>query len=114
MSMILTPSLARRKSLAEPQQRLMDDFWEALESANLMDLGFKGYPYTLNNRRPGVANTKQRFDRAVSNATWRDKFPLSTVTHLLSHASDHVPIILETNSAAKSRVQTRRILVTLG
>jgi len=72
-----------------------------LESANLMDLGFKGYPYTWNNRRPGVANTKQRIDRAMSNAAWRDKFPLLTVTHLSSHASNNVPIILQTKSAAK-------------
>ena len=37
----------------------------------------------------------------MSNAAWRDKFPLSTITHLSSHASDNVPIILQTKSAAK-------------
>lgn len=96
-------SSVEKLSRTPPQQRLMDDFREALESANLMDLGFKGYPYTWNNRRPGAANTKQRIDRVVSNVAWRDKFPLSTVTHLSSHASDHIPIILQTKSAAKWR-----------
>ena len=58
---------AEKLSRTPPQQRLMDDFREALELTNLMDLGFKGYPYTWNNRRPGAVSTKQRIDQAVSN-----------------------------------------------
>lgn len=41
-----------------PQQKLMDDFHEALDLANLVYLGFQGYPFTWNNRRPRHANTK--------------------------------------------------------
>ena len=80
---------------------MMDDFREALELANLMDLGFKGYPYTWNNCRPGAANTKQRLDRVVSNAAWQDKFPLSMVTHLSTYTSDHIPIILHIKCSGK-------------
>lgn len=61
-------SSTEKLSRTPPQQRIMDDFREALEMTNLMDLGFKGYPYTWNNRRPGVADTKERLDRAMSNA----------------------------------------------
>ena len=39
-------SSTEKCSRISPQQRMMDDFREALELANLMDLGFKGYPYT--------------------------------------------------------------------
>lgn len=98
-------SSAEKLSRTPPQQRLMDDFREALELPNLMDLGFKGFQYTWNNRRPGAANTKQRLDQAVSNEAWRDKFPLSIVTHLSSHASDHIPTILQTQCARQWRAK---------
>lgn len=77
----------------------------ALESCKLADLGFIGYPYTWNNRRPRVANTKERLDRAVANDGWREKFPASTVTHLFSHASDHRPLVLQ--NKADKRVLNR-------
>lgn len=41
-----------------PQQKLMDEFREALDLAGLGDLGFLGYPFTWNNRRLEIANTK--------------------------------------------------------
>ena len=72
----------------------MDAFQEALDNCQLEDLGFRGYQYTWNNKRPGDANTRQRLDRATTTTDWRVKFPRSTVTHLSSHASDHLPIIL--------------------
>ena len=40
-------------------------------------------------------------DRAVATEDWRDKFPLTTVTHLSSHASDHALIILQTRTGRK-------------
>ena len=77
-----------------PTQQL-DAFREALERCNLIDLGFIGYPFTWNDRRPGAANTKERLDRAVVNQVWRSKFPGTTITHIISHALDHLPLILQ-------------------
>ena len=33
---------------------------------------------------------------ATANRVWIEKFPASSVTHLFSHASDHLPILLKT------------------
>ena len=73
----------------------VNDFRATLEECELEDLGFRGYQYNWNNKRPGTANTRQRLDRAVATRSWREKFQFSTVNHLTSHASDHLPIILQ-------------------
>ena len=83
----------------------MDEFRMALDSCSLMDLGFIGYPYTWNNKRPGEANTRERLNRTVANEGWREKFLASTITHLFSHASDHHPLVLQTKS--DWRIQSR-------
>ena len=82
-----------------PSYKQMDEFREVLEQCSLIDLGFLGYPFTWNNKCPGHANTKERLDRAVATMDWRTKFPRSTVTHLSSHALDHLPIILQTKTS---------------
>ncbi|XP_030964070.1 uncharacterized protein LOC115985243 [Quercus lobata] len=92
---------SEKLSNTPPQQRLMDDFRQALDMVHLFDLGFEGYPFTWNNRRPGYANTKQRLDRAVGNEAWRAKFCFSKVTHLSSYASDHLPIVLHVKGGKK-------------
>ena len=60
----------------------IDAFRTVLEICQLEDLGYRGYQYTWNNKNPGEANTKLRLDRAVATKAWREKFQLSTVTHL--------------------------------
>ena len=85
----------KSKSRFPPQFKQMDEFCMTLDSCNLVDLGFIGYPYTWNNKRPRVTNTRERLDWAVANAGWRGKFSASTVTHLFSHASDHRPLVLQ-------------------
>ena len=74
----------------------MEDFRVALEGCGLTDLGFIGHKFTWTNRRPGLAHTKQRLDRAIANRVWIDRFLASSVSHLFSHASDHIPILLKT------------------
>ena len=51
-----------------------------------------------NNKRPREANTKIRLDRGVANEAWIGKFPLSRITHLSTHASDHLPLMLQVQS----------------
>ncbi|KAK9999683.1 hypothetical protein SO802_019286 [Lithocarpus litseifolius] len=85
-----------KQSKFPPQFNQMDEFRLALDACNVADLGFVGYPFTWNNKRPGAANTRMRLDQAVANMGWREKFHASTVTHLYSHASNHRPLILQT------------------
>ena len=86
----------------------MDESRIALKRCNLADLGFLGYPFTWNNKRPGHANTRQRLDWAVANAEWRLKFPATTVTHLFSHASNHLPIILQAMTDRRKTVRSKK------
>ena len=91
----------KKLSKRPPQHSQMDAFSEPLDHCQLEDLGFHGYQFTWNNKRPGDANTRQRLDRATVIKNWRAKFLISSVTHLSSHASDHLPIILHAQSSRK-------------
>ena len=74
----------------------------------MVDLGFIGYKFTWNSRRPRAANTKERLDRVVANEVWRSKFPGTTVTHIISYALDHLPLILQNHVPPKSIYKGRR------
>ena len=72
----------------------MEEFGDALESCQLIDLGFRGYKFTWNNKRPGEANTIDRLDCVVASKEWLDVFSASSVSYEFSHASDHMPLLL--------------------
>ncbi|KAM0834414.1 hypothetical protein ACQ4PT_063618 [Festuca glaucescens] len=72
----------------------MATFREILALCNLVDLGFKGLPYTYDNKRRGRANVRVRLDRAVATSEWRDLFSAARVEHLVSPVSDHCPILV--------------------
>ena len=74
----------------------------------MTDLGFFGYPFTWNNKRPGQVNTRQRLDHVVANVDWRAKFLTSTFTHPFSHASVHLPIILQTKNAWRTNSRSTK------
>ena len=77
--------ISKKKSARQLQFSQIEAFGETLSSCQLQDLGFKRYPYTWSNKRPGEANTKIRLDRGVANKEWTDRFQLSKIVHLLTH-----------------------------
>lgn len=50
----------------ERGQTHMRDFREVLSDCNLLDLGWKGCPFTFSNKRKGDTEARARLDRAVA------------------------------------------------
>jgi hypothetical protein len=91
---------ARRRS-----ESRMQDFRDALRFCNLHDLGFRGQPWTFNNKQQGKRNVRVRLDRAVASPAWTAIYPQATVQHMVTSRSDHCPIVItlkeETNKPVK-------------
>ncbi|KAL9669679.1 hypothetical protein QQ045_007226 [Rhodiola kirilowii] len=73
----------------------MELFRNVLLDCGLMDLGYKGSKFTFSNRRQGLAEVECRLDRAVGDDLWIDLFPNACIEHLVSHHSDHCPLLLK-------------------
>lgn len=58
---------SKKKSKHPPLYKQMEEFGSTLETCKLIDIGFHGYSFTWNNKRPGESNTKVILDRAVAN-----------------------------------------------
>ena len=78
-------------------QRNMYEFGEVLNRCGLVDLGYRGYPFTWKNCREAGANVQKRLDRAVAFVSWMSMFTLCTIDHVPTSYSDHVPILLHTD-----------------
>ncbi|XP_050259856.1 uncharacterized protein LOC126704915 [Quercus robur] len=74
-----------------------------VDSASLIDVKFVGAPYTWSNKRPGLANIKERLDRALVNTRWTEIFPRALLKHFPSNSFDHIPIVLFTEGEEGSR-----------
>ena len=94
---------SKKKSVHAPYHNQMEDFQLALENCELTNLGFTRHKFTWTNRRTGSTHTKQQLDRVVADKDWIEKFSTSSVSHLFSHASDHIPILLRTMNDKRLR-----------
>lgn len=70
-------------------------FRSHLDECSLIDLGFKGAPFTYIRRQHGRISTHVRLDRALCNVEWSLLFPEASVHHLPRTCSDHNPILLK-------------------
>lgn len=83
---------------------MMDAFNTMMQDIGLVDLGFKGQPFTWRNNREGEKRIQERLDREIANAEWICQFPSLTITHKLMLGSDHCPLIIN----MKPRDQSKR------
>ncbi|KAL9436888.1 hypothetical protein AB3S75_022853 [Citrus x aurantiifolia] len=79
----------------ERHLRLITDFREALRDCDLLDIGYKGYPFTWSNGKFGPAFVEERLDRFVCNGAWRDIFSDVVATNIDTWTSDHCPVMME-------------------
>ena len=86
---------SEKLSIRQPHSSQINEFRDALDFCQLEDLGYRGYPSTWTNKWPGDANTKMRLDEVVALKGWREKFLMSTMVHLPSYASNHLPITIQ-------------------
>lgn len=82
------------------------NFTNNISNCNLLDLGFKGSPFTWSNNRFSNKHTliRERLDRFLCNDLWLQLFPNSYVFHLSSCASDHKPILPKTTPPRRSTI----------
>ena len=87
-------SLDERSGEVVGSMKKIQDFGDVVNRCCLIDLGFRGVPFTWENRRDGEALIQKRLDRALANASWLEAHNLCTVTHLVCSYSDHIPLFI--------------------
>lgn len=77
-----------------------------------IDLGFMGGLFTWDNLQGGQASIRERLDIAVADRRWLESNPHATVEHLNFEASDHCPILIQSDGEIKNRMQPFRFFKT--
>ena len=70
-------------------------FREVVDFCSFQDLGWRGLPFTWDNKQQGDANVKARLDRALANPSFLSLFEFSSVKHISSTVSDHCYVLTE-------------------
>lgn len=78
----------------EREEWCMEGFRDTMDYCGFSDLGYKGLPYTWDNRRECAQNVKVRLDRGLADEAWLDLFGESSVTHVQTTESDHCAVLV--------------------
>lgn len=73
-----------------------------MNTMNFVDLGFVGSKFTWCNKRPRLANIRERLDRGTANIPWRVAYQNPIIQHYTLTISDHVPLVLALNGLGNS------------
>ena len=73
----------------------MQLFKDILDECGLMDIGFKGSPFTWSKHYNNGVSIWERLDRVVVSYDWFSKFPGARVHHVDSTTSDHKILWIE-------------------
>ncbi|XP_059630205.1 uncharacterized protein LOC132273206 [Cornus florida] len=78
---------------------MLKDFKHFLEDCELLDLRFKGFPFTWRNNRDFGKLILARLDRALAIHHWSHLFPRCMVHRLTVQGSDHHALLLCLNDS---------------
>ncbi|XP_027166343.1 uncharacterized protein LOC113766338 [Coffea eugenioides] len=73
------------------------DFNSFIGDNGLLDIGYKGLPWTWSNYWEGEGVLKERLDRGLCSAEWLQWFDRVMCTHIENDASDHAILMVDTN-----------------
>ncbi|KAK9911294.1 hypothetical protein M0R45_035213 [Rubus argutus] len=74
------------------------NFRKTVEECGLFQFAFTGFGFTWDNKRVGEANIKERIDRGFGNLLLLQQWGGFTTHHLVTMASDHCPLLIESDS----------------
>lgn len=84
------------------------DFKETVQACNLINMGYKGYPFTWSNRRYGINFIEERLDRVLCSKDWCSNFQNTSALHLVNWVSDHCPLVSEVKErCGKNKYESR-------
>uniref|UniRef100_A0A2N9J7Z2 Reverse transcriptase domain-containing protein n=1 Tax=Fagus sylvatica TaxID=28930 RepID=A0A2N9J7Z2_FAGSY len=87
--------------------RQMKGFRSALDEYGLVDLRFRGFPFTWSNNKDPPFTTWVRLDRAVATMEWIQLFPRAMVEHVDVAKSDHKCLWLSCSPPVTTRPKRR-------
>ncbi|KAH0746311.1 hypothetical protein KY285_007968 [Solanum tuberosum] len=81
-----------------------------ITACGLTDIGYNGQQYTWCNQRSEEARVWKRLDRAMVNDKWLELMPQTTILHLYSVGSDHLPLLIEIIANVENNVRYFKFL----
>jgi len=83
-------------------------FSDAIADCRLSDLGFRGLPFTWDNRQEAERNVKARLDRALGDEKFLEVLSDSVVQHIPLAESDHCVLLVEVKERTHDRCRRRQ------
>lgn len=86
----------------------MRSFVLAVEQNNLIDVGYRGNPFTWTNGHSDMGFRNERLDRVFVNKMWQVRCSRLVVDSLVARCSDHNPLFLSMLSRLRDFVRRRK------
>ncbi|XP_019166942.1 PREDICTED: uncharacterized protein LOC109162712 [Ipomoea nil] len=96
------------KRCGNPQPRwLMNGFREAVEESGLTNFNFEGHQFTWEKSRGKSGWIQAKLDRILVSDAWRDLFRGAIATSIITSRSDHMSLLIQTESPSFSQSMRR-------